>query len=67
MLIPKPIYETLPTLYILGGVAAMTSVDSFMSYTCGLLMGVTGIVILFMRRNYRLVKADFMRQSLRTD
>jgi len=53
MIIPKPVYEALPALYIGGGIAAMTTVDSFMSFVSGILLGVSGVVVLFLRRNYR--------------
>jgi len=53
MNMPKPIYESLPTLYVIGGIAAISNVDSFMSFISGILLGTSGILILFMRRNYR--------------
>jgi hypothetical protein len=53
MNMPKPIYESLPILYVVGGVTAITTVDSFMSFVSGILLGCSGILILFLRRNYR--------------
>lgn len=53
MHMPKPIYESLPVLYVVGGVAAISTVDSFMSFISGILLGVSGIMILFLRRNHR--------------
>lgn len=53
MTIPKSIYETLPVLYVVGGVAAIATVDSFMSFISGILLGVSGVMILLLRRNYR--------------
>ncbi len=50
---PKPIYETLPVLYVIGGVAAMSAVDSFMSFISGILLGASGIMIMFLRRDFR--------------
>ena len=53
MNMPKPIYESLPVLYVIGGVAAMSVVDSFMSFISGILLGASGIMIMFLRRNFR--------------
>lgn len=53
MNMPKPIYESLPILYVAGGVAAMSTVDSFMSFISGILLGSSGVMILYLRRNYR--------------
>ena len=53
MEIPKPIYESLPILYVIGGVAAIATVDSFMSFISGILLGSSGVIIMFLRRNHR--------------
>jgi uncharacterized membrane protein (UPF0136 family) len=53
MNMPKPIYESLPILYVIGGVAAISTVDSFMSFISGVLLGSSGIMIMFLRRNHR--------------
>lgn len=53
MTMPKPIYESLPVLYVAGGVAAISAVDSFMSFVSGILLGISGVLILFIRRNHR--------------
>lgn len=53
MHMPKPIYESLPVLYVIGGVAAISTVDSFMSFISGILLGSSGIMILYLRRNFR--------------
>ncbi len=53
MTMPKPIYESLPILYVIGGVAAISTVDSFMSFISGTLLGVSGVMIMCLRRNYR--------------
>jgi len=52
-MIPKPIYEILPVIYIVGGILAMISVQSMTSFISGLVMGVVGLLVLTMRRNYR--------------
>lgn len=53
MNMPKPIYEGLPVLYVVGGVAAISTVDSFMSFISGILLGISGVMIMILRRNYR--------------
>lgn len=53
MHMPKPIYESLPILYVIGGVAAISTVDSFMSFISGILLGSSGVMILYLRRNFR--------------
>lgn len=53
MTMPKPIYESLPLLYVIGGVAAIATVDSFMSFISGVLLGSSGVMIMILRRNYR--------------
>ena len=54
MRLPKPIYETLPALYVAGGIAAIIVGNSFMSFTSGILLSCSGIFVLILRRNYRL-------------
>ena len=56
MNMPKPIYESLPVLYVIGGVAAISSVDSFMSFISGILLGCSGVMILLLIRNHRNVE-----------
>lgn len=56
MNIPKPIYELLPILYVIGGISAISTVDTFMSFISGVLLGCSGVMILFLRRDYRLSK-----------
>ena len=58
MTMPKPIYESLPILYVLGGIAAISTVDSFMSFISGVLLGSSGVLILVLRRNYRVSQDD---------
>ena len=53
MHLPKPLYESLPVLYVLAGIAAITTVDSFLSFMSGLLLGGSGVMILCIRRNHR--------------
>jgi len=59
MMIPKPVYELLPLLYVAGGIAAISTVDSFMSFVSGVLLGISGVVVMVIRRNYRTEQRDF--------
>ena len=56
MRLPKSIYEVYPVIYVIGGISAMSMVDSYMSFLSGLILGAGGVGILFMRRNYRATK-----------
>lgn len=58
MTLPKPIYESIPALYVVTGIAAMSAVDSFMSFISGILMGGSGIAIMCLRRNHRIRKEE---------
>ena len=59
MMIPKPVYELMPVLYVAGGIAAISTVDSFMSFVSGILLGVSGVAVMVVRRNYRTEQRDF--------
>ena len=52
-MIPQPIYESLPYVYILGGLVAAVGVESALGRLCGLLLITAGIVIYQTRRHYR--------------
>lgn len=56
MVLPKPFYETVPVLYVVTGITAMTAVDSFISFVSGILMGGSGVAIMCLRRNFRFKK-----------
>ena len=56
MRLPKLIYEAYPVLYILGGVATMGMVNSSIAFWSGLMLGLSGTMILFLRRNYRVIR-----------
>ncbi|MFK5913778.1 MAG: hypothetical protein QM484_05345 [Woeseiaceae bacterium] len=53
MHMPSPIYESLPILYVVGGIAAISTVDSFMSFISGILLGCSGVIIMVLRRDFR--------------
>lgn len=53
MRLPRPIYESLPVAYVVGGIAAMLPGSTSLCFSCGLLLCLSGLVIMFIRRNYR--------------
>lgn len=53
MTLPKPLYESLPALYVVASIFTLYTLESWTSFVCGVLLGVAGIAILFMRRNFR--------------
>lgn len=53
MTLPKPLYEGLPVLYVVSGIVTLFTLESWSSFVAGVLLGVAGIAILFMRRNFR--------------
>jgi len=52
-MLPKPIYEVLPLLYIGGGIAAVSSIHSVTAIVSGILLASTGVLVLCMRRKNR--------------
>ncbi|MDZ7663252.1 hypothetical protein [Thiohalophilus sp.] len=53
-MIPKPVYELLPYFYLCVGIAAMLLLEGgVMSFVSGLLMSITGVLVLWLRRNHR--------------
>lgn len=63
MRLPKLFYELYPVMYVIGGIAAMNMVESTVSFLCGLLLGVGGVAILFLRRNYRATKDQLIQST----
>ena len=57
MFLPAPVYETLPALYITGGIAAASTLNSTVATLSGTVLGLAGILIYSLRRKYRLKKA----------
>jgi len=53
MWLPEKFYELLPYLYIIGGLIAISDVDTPLGYASGCLLILTGGVIFLMRRDYR--------------
>ena len=57
MFLPSAVYETLPALYITGGVAAISTINSAVAILSGITLGFAGILIYSLRRKHRLSKA----------
>lgn len=53
MNISKPLYETIPLSYVIGGVICLNLSASTMAILSSLLLACTGVLILIIRRNYR--------------
>jgi hypothetical protein len=53
MVIPKPVYEILPVIYVGGGIASISISASTGALISSLLLAITGLLILIIRRNYR--------------
>ncbi|VAW93067.1 hypothetical protein MNBD_GAMMA22-609 [hydrothermal vent metagenome] len=62
-MIPKPIYEVLPIIYVVGGILAMTTVQSMTSFISGLAIGIAGLIILALRRKYRSTHTNRLHQK----
>ena len=57
-MIPTPIYELLPYLYVLAGILAVAGLDTLFGKICGALLIIVGIVVYSARRRYRHRTAD---------
>ena len=53
MMLSKPVYESLPACYVAMGIGAMIAVPSALAFASGLVLSISGLLILFKRRNYR--------------
>ena len=62
-MIPKPVYELLPYFYLCVGIAAMLLLEGIMSFVSGLLMSITGVLVLWLRRNHRQSREGFLQQD----
>ncbi|MFP3873314.1 MAG: hypothetical protein ACLFQT_05290 [Thiohalophilus sp.] len=62
-MIPKPLYELLPYFYLGVGFAAMLLLEGVMSFVSGLLMSMTGMLVLWLRRSHRQSSRLFQEQE----
>jgi hypothetical protein len=58
MWLPEKFYELLPYLYTIGGVIAISYIDTPLGYLAGVLLIFTGGVIFLMRKDYRQGKVN---------
>ncbi len=66
-MLAKPVYEALPLLYIAGGIAAVSTVSSFMAIVSGALLAGSGFVILFLRRKNRISHCKLVKPRQNPD
>lgn len=59
MVIPKPVYESLPVLYVIAGIATIVSTRDPIALGSGLLLALAGLLILVIRRNYRAAQQTY--------
>jgi hypothetical protein len=52
-MIPRPVYEVLPVVYVGSGIAGLSYSDSGLMLMSALLLSGTGLVVLWLRRSYR--------------
>ena len=62
MVTPKPVYETLPVLYVIAGITTIISTDDMVALSSGLLLAIAGLLILVIRRNYRTARQAYTQQ-----
>lgn len=53
MVLPKPIYEALPYVYVGFGLLAMAMIESGVKFVPGALLIVAGLIVLNQRFSYR--------------
>ena len=52
-MIPQPIYELLPYLYMLAGLIALFSLDNILGKLCGVILIIAGVVVQQVRSRAR--------------
>lgn len=63
MVIPRPVYEILPVIYVGGGIACIGISTSTGALISSLLLAITGLLILIIRRNYRAARRAYTSQA----
>jgi len=64
-MIPKPIYELLPYVYIGGGLISLFGIESITGKLFGATLLTSGIIIQQMRVRYRAKRRPFMKSFAR--
>ena len=62
-MIPKPIYELLPYLYMLGGLIALFALDNIFGKICGVILLIVGVVVHQVRARFRTKKPIYPKNS----
>jgi len=62
-MIPKPVYELLPYFYLCAGIAAMLLLEGVIPFVSGLLMSMTGVLVLWLRHHHRQSARLFSEQE----
>ena len=62
--LPKPLYEGLPAVYVLGGLSSAFWSDNLMGVAAGVLLAVAGLHVRLVRKRYR---ADQIQHRARID
>jgi len=63
MVIPKPVYEILPVIYVGGGIACISISATTAALCSSLLLAITGLLILIIRRNYRAARRAYSMEA----
>ncbi|NQD35643.1 hypothetical protein HPT27_01325 [Permianibacter sp. IMCC34836] len=63
MLIPKPVYEALPYVYVGFGLMALAMIESGVRFIPGALLIVAGLIVLNQRFSYRQEEAIRARRK----
>ncbi len=63
MVIPKPVYEILPVIYVGGGIACISISTSTAALLSSLLLAITGLLVLIIRRNYRTARRTYTSEA----
>lgn len=63
MNLPKPVYETLPYVYLVVGLMSLSLLDGSMRYVPGIMLCVAGVTVIHWRISYRHAHADDYRHD----
>ena len=63
MTLPKPVYETLPYVYLVVGLLSLSMLDGAMRYIPGIVLCVAGVTVIHWRISYRHEHADDFKRT----
>lgn len=58
-MLPRPIYEALPFVYVVAGIITLVSNNSVTTLFSGILLAIAGITVFVLRRNYRTSRCEY--------